>query len=277
MHLDPYILFLLGVGVIVLLVAWLPLALRNLPLSLAILCVAAGVVIFQAGGLSFRPNPLRFSTLTEKLTELVVIVSLMGAGLKIDRRIGLKAWSSSWRLIAITMPLTIAGVTLMGVYGLGLGLASALLLGAVLAPTDPVLASDVQVGPPRSGEDGEARFALTSEAGLNDGFAFPFVHLAVALARSGRDVLIIDQDQHGRGACAALGLTPRYDVADVLEGRCTLDALMLNGPDNVQVLPIGGGFNRLGRLSERDQEWLAQSFNRLQCGVDVVLVDMEEA
>jgi len=185
MHSDPYILFLLGVGVIVLLVAWLPLALRNLPLSLAILCVGAGIVIFQTGALSFRPNPLRFSTLTEKLTELVVLVSLMGAGLKIDRRIGWKAWGSSWRLIAITMPLTIAGVTLMGVYGLGLGLASALLLGAVLAPTDPVLASDVQVGPPRSGEDGEARFALTSEAGLNDGFAFPFVHLAVALAATG--------------------------------------------------------------------------------------------
>ena len=102
-------------------------------------------------------------------------------------------------------------------------------------------------------------------------------NLAVALARSGRDVLIIDQAQQGHGASAALGLTPRYDVMDVIEGRCTLDALILNGPDNVQVLPIGGGFNRLGRLSERDQEWLAQSFNRLQCGVDVVLVDMEEA
>jgi len=103
------------------------------------------------------------------------------------------------------------------------------------------------------------------------------VNLAVALARSGRDVLIIDQDRHGRGACATLGLTPRFDVSDVLEGRCTLESLILNGPDNVQVLPLGGGFNRLGRLSERDQEWLAQSFNSLQCGVDVVLVDMEEA
>jgi flagellar biosynthesis protein FlhG len=102
-------------------------------------------------------------------------------------------------------------------------------------------------------------------------------NLAVALARSGRDVLIIDQDQDGRGAAAALGLTPRYSMLDVIEGRCKLDALILNGPDNVQVLPIGGVFNRLGRLSDRDQEWLAQSFNRLQCGVDVVLVDMEEA
>lgn len=115
-----------------------------------------------------------------------------------------------------------------------------------------------------SGQQGAGKTAATA-------------NLAVALARSGRDVLIVDQDRHGRGACAALGLTPRYEVADVLAGRCTLDALILTGPDNVQVLPLGGGFNRLGRLSERDQEWLAQSFNRLQCGVDVVLVDMEEA
>jgi flagellar biosynthesis protein FlhG len=115
-----------------------------------------------------------------------------------------------------------------------------------------------------SGQQGAGKTAATA-------------NLAVALARSGRDVLIIDQDRHGRGATAALGLTPRFDVADVLAGRCTLDALILNGPDNVQVLPIGGGFSRLGRLSERDQEWLALSFTRLQCGVDVVLVDMEEA
>ncbi len=115
-----------------------------------------------------------------------------------------------------------------------------------------------------SGQQGAGKTAATA-------------NLAVALARSGRDVLIIDQNQHGQGACDALGLKPRFDVADALQGRCTLDALILNGPDNVQVLPIGGGFSRLGRLSERDQEWLAQSFNRLQCGVDVVLVDMEDA
>lgn len=102
-------------------------------------------------------------------------------------------------------------------------------------------------------------------------------NLAVALARSGRDVLVIDQDQQGRGACAAFGLVPRYGMADVLAGRCSLEALILAGPENVQVLPIGGGFSSLGRLSERDQERLARSFNRLQCGVDVVLVDTEEA
>ena len=115
-----------------------------------------------------------------------------------------------------------------------------------------------------SGQQGAGKTAATA-------------NLAVALAHAGRDVLIVDQNQHGRGAAHALGLTPRFDVADVIEGRCTLEAMILSGPDNVQVLPLGGGFHRLGRLSERDQEWLAQNFNRLQCGVDVVLVDMEEA
>lgn len=102
-------------------------------------------------------------------------------------------------------------------------------------------------------------------------------NLAAALARAGRDVLIIDQARHGRGAAAALGLVPLHDVSDVLAGRCALEDLILTTPDNVQVLPIGGGFTRLGRLSERDQDWLAASFDRLQCGVDVVLVDMEDA
>jgi NhaP-type Na+/H+ or K+/H+ antiporter len=79
------------------------------------------------------------------------------------------------------MPLTIAALAVLGHALLGLGLASALLLGAALAPTDPVLASDVQVGAPGHGKEDAVRFALTSEAGLNDGLAFPFVNLAVAL------------------------------------------------------------------------------------------------
>jgi sodium/hydrogen antiporter len=72
---------------------------------------------------------------------------------------------------------------------LGLGLASAVLLAAVLAPTDPVLASEVQVAEPAEDPDApaedEARFALTSEAGLNDGLAFPFTYAAVALSTVG--------------------------------------------------------------------------------------------
>ncbi|HOZ27851.1 MAG TPA: cation:proton antiporter, partial [Hyphomonadaceae bacterium] len=178
---DPYIVFLLGLGVSVLLVAWLPLALRRIPLSLSIMCVLFGVAVFAVGGLTFDPDPREYDTIVEKLCEAVVIISLMGAGLKLDRPIGLRSWATTWRLLGIAMPLTIAAVALVG-YSLGLSASLALLLGAALAPTDPVLASDVQVGKPGTGEEGEVKFALTSEAGLNDGLAFPFVHLAVAFA-----------------------------------------------------------------------------------------------
>ncbi len=177
--LDPYIAFLLGLGVIVLLVAWLPLALKTIPLSLSIVCVGLGAGIFGLGWLRFDPDPRTYDTIVEKLCEAVIIISLMGAGLKIDRKIGLRSWASTWRLLGVAMPITILVVTLLAVYALNLPVAMALLLGAALAPTDPVLASEVQVGKPRSGEEDEVRFSLTSEAGLNDGLAFPFVHLAL--------------------------------------------------------------------------------------------------
>lgn len=176
---DAYIAFLLGLGVIVLLVAWLPLALKAAPLSLSIVCVGLGAGLFGFQFLEFDPDPRTYDTIVEKLCEAVVIISLMGAGLKIDRKIGLRAWATTWRLLAVAMPVTILAVTLLGFYVLELPIALALLLGAALAPTDPVLASEVQVGPPRAGREDEVRFALTSEAGLNDGLAFPFVHLAL--------------------------------------------------------------------------------------------------
>jgi NhaP-type Na+/H+ or K+/H+ antiporter len=106
----------------------------------------------------------------------------MGVGLKIDRPLGWRSWQSTWRLLAITMPLSIAALALGGLWLAGLPLAAAVLLGAVIAPTDPVLATEVQVGAPNTGDEKEENFALTSEAGLNDGLAFPFVNLAVVLA-----------------------------------------------------------------------------------------------
>src|SRR5207344_2364686 len=104
----------------------------------------------------------------------------------IDRRIGWRSWVLTWRLLAIAMPLTILLLAFLSYWLLGLGAAAAILLAAALAPTDPVLASDVQVGPPKTGEEDETRFALTSEAGLNDGLAFPFIMCAIAIAEAGR-------------------------------------------------------------------------------------------
>ncbi|MFY9292153.1 MAG: cation:proton antiporter [Methylorubrum rhodinum] len=181
-----YILALAGFGTLVLLTAWLPLVLRQLPLSLPICCVGIGAALSSVSSFAdVVPHPQQHLHVIERLSEFVVIISLMGAGLKLDRRIGWRRWIVTWRLLGIAMPLTILALVLLGSALLGLGLAAAVLLAAALAPTDPVLASDVQVGPPQQGQEDEMRFALTSEAGLNDGLAFPFVHLAIALAAAG--------------------------------------------------------------------------------------------
>jgi NhaP-type Na+/H+ or K+/H+ antiporter len=181
-------------GVAALAAALLPRALRRIPATTPLACLILGIALFLAPLPLTAPDPLAFPLWAEYLTEVGVIVSLMGAGLKLDRRVGWKPWASTWRLLAITMPLTIAGAALLGWWMLGLVPAAAVLLGAVLAPTDPVLASEVQVGPPgaamQAGEhpddaEDEVRFALTSEAGLNDALAFPFTNAAVAMAVAG--------------------------------------------------------------------------------------------
>jgi len=182
---DLYVLLLAVFGAVVLLTAWLPMVLKDWPLSLPIICIALGVLlVWSPLAPILGSNPLENRYVTERMTEFVVIVALMGAGLKLDRPLGWHSWLITWRLIGVAMPITIAAIALLGWGLLGLNLASALLLGAALAPTDPVLASDVQVGPPKSGEEDEVRFALTSEAGLNDGLSFPFVYLAIAVSLS---------------------------------------------------------------------------------------------
>jgi NhaP-type Na+/H+ or K+/H+ antiporter len=179
---EPYILTLTMAGLLIALVAWLPLALKKLPLSLPIVCIAIGAVLFRFVPLPIFPAPMQYPHFVERFTEFVVIIALMGAGLKLDRVFSWSRWAITWRLLGPTMLLTIAAITGIGVWLLGLPLPLAILLGGALAPTDPVLAADVQVGPPKTGEEDDVRFGLTSEAGLNDGLAFPFINLAIALA-----------------------------------------------------------------------------------------------
>lgn len=177
------LLALAGFGAVILIVAWLPLWLERLPLTLPMLAVAAGYVAFL-----FTPDlaaPQAHPRITVVLLEVVLIVAVMGAGLSIDRRFSWRGWASTWRLLVIVMPLSIAALAALGWGLLGLPLGVAVLLGAILAPTDPVLASSVQVGPPGVGEEGETRFALTSEAGLNDGLALPFLVLGAAMIAHG--------------------------------------------------------------------------------------------
>ena len=184
---DPFDLLYAAAGAAALLAALLPIALRRLPFSMPMVFVSLGVAAFAFIPDLPTPDPLRFGTETEHLSEATVIIALFGAGLALDRPVGWRRWASTWRLLGLAMPLTIGVIAWLGGAFLGLGVAAALLLGAAVAPTDPVLASDVQVGEPTDEEDSEdePRFALTSEAGLNDALAFPFVNAAVAIAAGG--------------------------------------------------------------------------------------------
>ena len=231
--------------------------------------VTAGAVVFA---LPWMPDvdPREHLVLTEHLTEFGVIIALLGAGLKLDRPIGLHRWGTTWRLLGVSMLLTIAGTAVLGWAVAGLAPATALLLGAILAPTDPVLAADVQVGEPsvdrrtrrrrtrqtprprprpnpsigrvdrhldgratdESGTDGrsgeqeaedDVRFSLTSEAGLNDGLAFPFVYAAIAMVahRSAGDWVgsWFLTDVVGR---VAIGVAVGWAIGKVL-GRLSFD------------------------------------------------------
>lgn len=152
-------------------------------LSLPIIYVAVGFIVFSLPLGLPDLNPVHDwidAAALEYVTEFIVIVSLMAAGIAIDRPVTWANWKQVWPLLAITMPVTIIAVALWGWWAMGLAPASAILLGAALAPTDPVLARSVQVGPPGDNERHDVRFSLTVEAGLNDGLAFPFTYLAIA-------------------------------------------------------------------------------------------------
>ncbi len=169
--------------------ALLPRLIGHLPASPPMAFLALGLLVFSLPLGLGTIDPIEQGEAAEYLTEIGVIVALMGAGLKLDRPLGWCTWQPTIRLLAITMPLTILLAALLGWWAVGLAPATALLLGAVLAPTDPVLASDVQVGPPGGdpSEEDDLRFSLTSEAGLNDALAFPFTNAAIAMAIAGTD------------------------------------------------------------------------------------------
>jgi NhaP-type Na+/H+ or K+/H+ antiporter len=127
-------------------------------------------------------DPIDDAEVFERAAELAVIIALFATGLKLERELTPHAWRTVIRLLAIAMPLTIGAVALFGSWAMGLSAGAAIVLGASLAPTDPVLAGDIGVGPPGDEEEHEPNFSITGEAGLNDGLAFPFVLLGVVIA-----------------------------------------------------------------------------------------------
>ena len=172
---DTYILSLLVIGSLLLCVTLGSGWIKRLPLSYALIYLVVGVLLgsYGLGLVKIRPD----TQFLERLTEFVVIVSVFSCGLKINRPLKLWAWQSTIRLIGFLMPISIFSIAAIAHYILGMDWGGAVLLGAILAPTDPVLASEVQLA--HVEDKDELRFALTSEGGLNDSLAFPFVYFGI--------------------------------------------------------------------------------------------------
>lgn len=175
----PFSVWFVVAGALLTLMALLGTALKRLPLSSAqvYLLVGLGIGPLGLGLLVF--DPIEHAKTLEVLSEIAVILSLFAAGLKLRTPLTDGRWRLPLRLATISMTVTVGLVAVLGKTLLGLPWGAAVLLGAVLAPTDPVLASDVQIRQPDDRD--RLRFSLTGEAGFNDGAAFPFVMLGLGM------------------------------------------------------------------------------------------------
>ncbi len=178
---------LAGIGFTTLIMAWLPSISKRINISGPIILLFLGFLLFKLGLPLGWPDPVWNDKALLYFSEIIVIVSLMGAGLKIGNNYSFKAWKRPLLLVFITMPLCIIAAYFLGKNFLYLSVPSSLLLAAVLAPTDPVMAAETQLNDPEREKEykGKIRFALTAEAGLNDGLAFPFTFMAVLVAQAG--------------------------------------------------------------------------------------------
>lgn len=151
----------------------------RLPITSAIFYLLVGLLLGPTFLALFHFDPVKHSALLEVLTEIAVLISLFSAGVKMPVPVKLKLWSAPIRLAWVSMSITVGLVAVFSYYVLNLPIGAGILLGAVLAPTDPVLATDVQSR--HAGDKDKLRFTLTCEAGMNDGSAFPFVMLGLGL------------------------------------------------------------------------------------------------
>jgi len=174
-----YAIWALIVGALLTTMALSVASLRRLPVSTAMLYLAAGFGLGPAGWSLMSPDPLTHSAILERVAEGAVLISLFAVGLRLGLPLSDKGWHLPARLAVVSMTITVALIAGIAMLGLGFSLGAAVLLGAILAPTDPVLASDVQVV--EAGDRDRLRFSLTGEGGLNDGAAFPFVMLGLGL------------------------------------------------------------------------------------------------
>jgi NhaP-type Na+/H+ or K+/H+ antiporter len=155
--------------------------------SAAMIYVLLGAV--GAVGLSLLDiapfDPVADHRVVQRISELALAVAVFSAGLTVEYHVRRRSIVSVAVLLGVVMPLTVAAIALFGYYAMGLSFGAAVLLGAVLAPTDPVLAGDLGLPPPGSDPVGEPRFSLHTEAAINDGLGSPFVVLGLFAATQG--------------------------------------------------------------------------------------------
>ena len=178
---PPYIIAFAYLGFAATLIAFMPIYTKKLKITYIIPLLLLGMILYLSGAPLPWPNPAWEFETGKIVAEVIVIISLMTAGLKIGTTYTWKDWKKPLSLIAITMPLCMIAIFLVAYYILHLNGPVSLLLAAVLAPTDPVLASDIQLEEHQDEKKRNTglRYTLTGEAGINDGFAFPFVFLAI--------------------------------------------------------------------------------------------------
>jgi NhaP-type Na+/H+ or K+/H+ antiporter len=174
-----FAIWALIIGALLIVAALSSTLLKRLPLSTAMVYLAVGYGLGPAGLGLMKPNPLTYSVLLERMAEAAVLISLFAVGLKLGLPLSNKAWRLPLRLAVISMTLTVVLIAAIGILGFNLPLGAAILLGAILAPTDPVLASDVQVE--EAQDHDRLRISLTGEGALNDSSAFPLVMLGLGL------------------------------------------------------------------------------------------------
>lgn len=151
----------------------------RLPFTATMVYLGIGILLGPIGWKVIALDLGEHTSLFHRAAEITVVISLFSVGLKLRLPLRDRRWLPALLLATVSMTITVGLLAAIGVWGLGLPIGAAILLGGILAPTDPVLASEVQLE--HAGDRNELRLALSGEAGLNDGTAFPFVMLGLGL------------------------------------------------------------------------------------------------
>ncbi|RFA28608.1 cobyrinic acid a,c-diamide synthase [Alkalilimnicola ehrlichii] len=99
------------------------------------------------------------------------------------------------------------------------------------------------------------------------------VNLATALAQLGREVMLLDADLGLANVDVLLGLSSRYNLAHVLEGRASLDEVIIEAPGGFKVVPASSGTQRMAELSQAEHIGLIRSFSELTFDLDYLIID----